>query len=89
MVVFGFTEGQGERRIPAARSDTATVARERPSPKAIDWARSRKPWTQSEGDRSLSKSQQDVRDGSISFAASDQESRRDERFLCECEGWMN
>ena len=36
------------------------------------------------GRQGPAKSQQDVRDVSIRFAAPDQESRRDERFLCEC-----
>ena len=36
------------------------------------------------GRQGLAKSQQGVRDVSIRFAAPDQESRRDERFLCEC-----
>ena len=34
-----------------------------------------------QGRQGLAKSQQNVRDVSIRFAASDQESRRDERFL--------
>ena len=40
----------------------------RPSPKAIDWARGRKPWTV-RGRQGLAESQQDVRDVSIRFAA--------------------
>ena len=36
------------------------------------------------GQQGLAKSQQDVTDVSIRFAAPDQESRRDERFPCEC-----
>ena len=83
------TEQSTTSKIAPKRNGPHGSPSVRPSTKAIDHASDREALDTVRGRQRPTKSQQDERDGSIRVAASDQKSRRDDCFLCECERWMN